>query len=54
MGEWVDLGQVWMGPENLAPTGVQPRTIQPAASNYNIPNAPLFSRDQKFKFNVNK
>jgi hypothetical protein len=53
MGEWVDIGLVWMGPENLAPTGVQPRTIQPLASNYNIPGAPFFSRKQKVKCNVN-
>ena len=33
---------------------VQPRTIQLAASNYNISDAPFFSRKLKVKFNVNK
>jgi len=32
MGKWVGLGPVWIGPENIVPAGVQPRTIQAAAS----------------------
>jgi hypothetical protein len=27
-------GQVWMGAENLASTGFDPRTVQPVASSY--------------------
>jgi hypothetical protein len=50
----VGLGAVWMGPENLALTGVQPRTIQSSASNYKIPDALFFSRKQNFKVNVKK
>ena len=27
-------GPVWTGAENLAPTGIHPRTVQPVASRY--------------------
>ena len=34
---WEDVrapGQVWEGAENLSPTGIRSRTVQPAASRY--------------------
>jgi hypothetical protein len=32
-GGWAS-GPIWMGPENLAPTGSEPRTSQPIASRF--------------------
>jgi hypothetical protein len=31
---WWALGPVWMGPESLASTGVEPQIVQPTASPY--------------------
>ena len=31
---WWVLGLVWMGPESLASTGVEPQIVQPTASQY--------------------